>query len=47
MLLNLVAAKKLDVAEFVTHEFAFDEFEKAYDVFSDAKNTKALKVYVH
>jgi alcohol dehydrogenase len=47
MLLNLVAAKKLDVSGFVTHEFSFDEFEKAYDVFADAKNTKALKVYVH
>jgi alcohol dehydrogenase len=35
------------VSGFVTHEFSFDEFEKAYDVFADAKNTKALKVYVH
>ncbi|KAB1647044.1 zinc-dependent alcohol dehydrogenase family protein [Pseudoclavibacter sp. CFCC 14310] len=46
MLLNLVAAGKLDVENFVTHEFSFDEFEKAYDVFANAAETKALKVLI-
>ena len=47
MLLNLVAAGKLDVEEFITHEFTFDEFEKAYEVFGNAAQTKAMKVFVH
>jgi len=44
MLLRLIANKQLDVGKFVTHRFALDEFMKAYDVFSRAADTGALKV---
>ena len=44
MLLKLIAGKQLDVGKFVTHRFALDDFMKAYDVFSRAADTGALKV---
>jgi len=44
MLLKLIAGGQLDVGEFVTHRFAFQDFMKAYDVFSRAADTGALKV---
>ena len=41
---RLIATRQLNAARFVTHHFCFDEFNKAYEVFSDAKETGALKV---
>jgi alcohol dehydrogenase len=43
-LLRLVSSGQLDAAQFITHRFALDQFEEAYDVFSRAAETKALKV---
>jgi len=43
-LLSMVASGGLDAARFVTHQFALDEIEQAYDVFSRASETDALKV---
>jgi alcohol dehydrogenase len=43
-LLRLVAADKIDSAQFVTHRFGFDEFLAAYDVFARPHETGALKV---
>jgi alcohol dehydrogenase len=43
-LLRLVMSHQLDAARFVTHHFALDQFEKAYDVFARAGDTGALKV---
>jgi alcohol dehydrogenase len=43
-LLRLVAARQVESARFITHRFALDEFVDAYDVFSRAGETGALKV---
>ncbi len=43
-LLRLVTSNQLDAARFVTHHFTLDQMEEAYDAFSDAANTGALKV---
>jgi alcohol dehydrogenase len=43
-LMRLVAAGQLDASRFVTHRFAMDDFEQAYDVFGDAASNGALKV---
>lgn len=43
-LLRLVSGEQIDAARFVTHHFALDEFEAAYDVFANAAETGALKV---
>lgn len=43
-LLRLIEAGKLDAGRFVTHRFGMDEFMEAYDVFSRAGETGALKV---
>jgi alcohol dehydrogenase len=43
-LLRLVTSHYLDAARLVTHRFALDEFVDAYDVFSRAGDTGALKV---
>ena len=43
-LLRLVRSHQLDAAKFVTHHFALDQFEEAYDVFARAGETGALKV---
>lgn len=43
-LLRLIAAGQIDPTGFITHRFALDEFEEAYDVFSRAGETGALKV---
>ncbi|WP_406830654.1 zinc-dependent alcohol dehydrogenase family protein [Pedococcus sp. KACC 23699] len=43
-LLRLVASGQLDVARFVTHRFTMDAFTEAYDAFTDAAETQALKV---
>jgi len=43
-LLRLVISQQLDAGRFVTHHFPLDQFEEAYDVFSRAGDTGALKV---
>lgn len=47
VLLKLVAQHKLPAQKFVTHEFSFDQFLEAYDVFSHAADHDALKVLIH
>lgn len=43
-LLRLIEAGNLDAGQFVTHRFGMAEFMEAYDVFSRAGETGALKV---
>ena len=43
-LLTMLKSGQLDVESFVTHHFALDQFETAYDVFGRAADTGALKV---
>jgi alcohol dehydrogenase len=43
-LLKLVTSHQVDAAKFITHHFGLDEFDQAYDVFSRAAETSALKV---
>jgi alcohol dehydrogenase len=43
-LLNLVASSRVNAARFVTHHFKLDEMIGAYDVFSRAADTGAIKV---
>jgi alcohol dehydrogenase len=44
LLLRLLSEKKLDVSSLCTHRFGIDEMQDAYDVFSRAGETGALKV---
>jgi alcohol dehydrogenase len=43
-LLRLVTSGQIDAGKFITHRFALEEFDQAYDVFSRAADTGALKV---
>jgi alcohol dehydrogenase len=43
-LLRLAEGQQLDVGRFVTHRFSIDQFDEAYDVFTRAADTGALKV---
>ncbi len=43
-LMSLVSAGKLDPLVFVTHRFALEQAEEAYDAFSAATETGAFKV---
>jgi alcohol dehydrogenase len=43
-LLQLVASGQLNAKRFITHQFGLDEWDEAYDVFSQAADTGALKV---
>ncbi len=43
-LLRLATGHQLDLGQFITHRFNLDETVKAYDVFSRASETGALKV---
>jgi alcohol dehydrogenase len=43
-LLRLAQSQQVNVDRFVTHHFELDKFEEAYDVFSRAGETGALKV---
>ena len=43
-LLKLLSTHQVDLARFVTHRFPIDDFMKAYDAFSQAADTGALKV---
>lgn len=47
MLLKLVAQRKIPAAKFATHTFTFDQVLDAYDTFSRAAETKALKVIIN
>ncbi|OEJ28348.1 alcohol dehydrogenase [Streptomyces agglomeratus] len=44
LLLRMMAAGRLPSAELVTHHFKLEQMEEAYDVFSRAADTGALKV---
>jgi alcohol dehydrogenase len=46
MLLNVLQSGRLDPARLVTHRFEFDHILDAYDTFSRAPETRALKVIV-
>ncbi|HEY3292299.1 MAG TPA: zinc-dependent alcohol dehydrogenase family protein [Candidatus Nanopelagicaceae bacterium] len=46
MLLKLVESKKIKAEKLVTHRFTFDQFIEAYDTFTRAAETKALKVVI-
>ncbi|GAA4039480.1 zinc-dependent alcohol dehydrogenase family protein [Nonomuraea soli] len=43
-LLSMIAAGRIDASPFITHRFAMEEMEKAYEVFSAPQETGALKV---
>jgi alcohol dehydrogenase len=43
-LLRLIEGGLINPSRLVTHHFGMGEFEKAYDVFSRASDTGALKV---
>ena len=43
-LLRLTQGGQVDAGRFITHHFTLDQFEEAYDVFSRAADTGALKV---
>jgi alcohol dehydrogenase len=45
-LLSLIRSGQLDIGRFVTHRFGFDDFLEAYDTFSRAGETGALKVAI-
>jgi alcohol dehydrogenase len=44
LLLRLLASRQIETRKFVTHRFGLDEFPAAYDAFSRAADTGALKV---
>lgn len=46
MLLKLVQARKIDPKPLITHHFPLDRADEAYDVFSRAAETRALKVII-
>jgi len=43
-LLRLTQGGQVDAGRFITHHFTLDQFEEAYDVFSRAADTGALKI---
>jgi alcohol dehydrogenase len=43
-LLRLLTSHQIDAQRFITHNFGFDDFLQAYDVFERAGETGALKV---
>ena len=45
-LLELVTSHQLEPTKFITHHFTLDEFDAAYDTFSRAAETGALKVVI-
>jgi alcohol dehydrogenase len=46
MLLKTVLSKKIDPTRLITHRFPLDQILKAYETFSHAAETKALKVII-
>lgn len=47
MLIKMVASRQLDPDTFISHRFALNDIIDAYDVFSRAAETKALKVILN
>jgi alcohol dehydrogenase len=43
-LMRLVTSGQIDAKRLITHRFGLDEMEEAYDVFTRAADTGALKV---
>ena len=46
MLLNVLQSQKLDARQLITHRFTLDKVLDAYETFSHASNTRALKVII-
>jgi alcohol dehydrogenase len=46
MLLNIVKSGKIDAKSLITHHFKFSQILDAYETFTHASNTKALKVII-
>jgi alcohol dehydrogenase len=46
MLLSTVESKRLEPKKLVTHRFTLDRIMDAYDTFSDAAQSRALKVVI-
>ncbi len=46
MLLKIVMANKINPTLLISHQFTFDKIIQAYDTFSNAADTKALKVII-
>lgn len=46
MLLKLVAEEKIKPEQFITHRFSLDDFDGAWEAFSNAAETKAMKVFI-
>ena len=46
MLLNVLAAGRIDATKLITHRFTLDTVVEAYEVFAHAADTKALKVII-
>lgn len=46
MLLNLLKSKKIDAKLLITHRFTLDHILDAYEAFSHAADTRALKVII-
>ncbi len=46
-LLNLIKSGQLDAGRFITHRFALDDVQHAYEVFAAADDTAALKVVMY
>jgi alcohol dehydrogenase len=46
MLLQVLAAKKIDAKRLITHRFKLDQIMDAYETFGNAAKTKALKVII-
>ena len=44
--LRLLQGHQLDADRFVTHHFTLDQFDRAYEVFAQAAETGALKVFI-
>jgi alcohol dehydrogenase len=47
MMLDMIAAGKLNVKPMATHNFKLDDFIEAYDVFEHAAKTQALKLAIN
>jgi alcohol dehydrogenase len=46
MLLKAFVSKKIDAKQLITHHFTLDRIDDAYDTFTRAAGTKALKVMI-
>lgn len=46
MLLKTIQSGRIDARQLITHHFKFDDMIRAYDTFSQAADTKALKVII-